>query len=187
MSRRRCVFLLLATALAACGAASGGGAERILPRELDQFFIGTQVIRLPDGSERDGGTVVSHRTLQPAQDRIVERTDIGAADGTVEHHEVHLAVSSDNSFVLTEPGTTLAGEGVLEGEPWNWTAWHVETRLPDGTRAEVDHLLGHELRTESHVSLPDGTPSVVIRQVLELITRERYEEARRAMGRGAAP
>lgn len=175
--------MVVALASPGCGAASSGGAARVPVGELEQYFVGTQVIRLPDGSEREGGAVVAHRTLRPEERAILEEVVVRDAAGALESRAVRLEVDeSDARFVLREPGTTTTGEGELTGEPWSWTAWHAQTRLPDGTVIVTDDLLSAtDLRSESQVLGTDGTPGVVIRQVLTRVSRERYEEERAAI------
>jgi len=177
--------MMVALAAPGCGAASSGGAARVPTGELDQYFVGTQVIRLPDGSERQGGAVVAHRALRPEEHTILEEVVVRDAAGALESHAIRLEVDeSDARFVLREPGTPITGEGELTGEPWSWTAWHVQTRLPDGTVVVTDDVLSAtDLRSESQVLGTDGTPGVVIRQVLTRVSRERYEEERAAIER----
>jgi len=177
----RCAIGWMLVGLVGCGASSSGGAARVPQGELEQYFVGTQVIRLPDGTERENGTVVAHRTLRPDEASIVEEMVTRDAAGALEAHAVRLEVEGDH-FVLTEPGASTRGEGELEGEPWNWTAWHVQTQLPDGTIVVTDDVLSAtDLRSESRVLGPDGTPSVVIRPVLTRVGRERYERERAAI------
>jgi hypothetical protein len=102
---------------------------------------------------------------------------------------VRLEVQEDDRhFVLRPVGDAgasgaLAGEGELTGDPWNWTAWHVQTRLADGTLVMTDDVLSAtDLASESRVLGADGAPSVVLRQVLTRVTRERYEAERAAFG-----
>ena len=177
------VLAVVVLASPGCGGASGGGAARVPTTELDQYFVGTQVIRLPDGTEHEGGAVVAHRALRPEERTIVEEVVVRDAAGALESHAIRLEVDeSDTRFVLREPGTPITGEGELTGEPWSWTAWHVQTRLPDGTVVVTDDTLSAtDLRSESQVLGTDGTPRVVIRQVLTRVSRERYESERAAI------
>jgi len=172
-----------------CGASSGGAAARVPQGELDQYFVGTQMIRLPDGTERPGGAVIARRTLRPEERAIVEEVVVRDAAGALEAHAVRLEVQEDDRhFVLRPVGDAgasgvLAGEGELTGDPWNWTAWHVQTRLADGTLVMTDDVLSAtDLASESRVLGADGAPSVVLRQVLTRVTRERYEAERAAFG-----
>ena len=190
--------LLLVGSLAAihagCGAASGGGAARVPQGELEQYFVGTQVIRLPDGTEQPGGSVVAHRTLRPEERAIVEEVVVRDAAGALEAHAVRLEVDDDDRHFVLRPGegdtssSTFSGEGELTGDPWSWTAWHVQTRLPDGTVVVTDDVLSAtDLASESRVLGADGAPSLVIRQVLTRVTRERYEAERAALGLASPP
>jgi hypothetical protein len=183
------LLVSLAFGHAGCGAASGGGAARVPQGELDQYFVGTQVIRLPDGTEREGGSVVAHRTLRPEERAIVEEVVVRDAAGALEAHAVRLEIDDDDRHFVLRPSegdtssSSFSGEGELTGDPWSWTAWHVQTRLPDGTVVVTDDVLSAtDLASESRVLGADGTPSVVIRQVLTRVTRERYEAERAALG-----
>ena len=173
--------------LAGCGASPSGGGTRLPQGELDQYFVGTQVIRLPDGTEQENGTVVAHRSLRPAESAILEEMMTRDAAGGLEARSVRLDVQ-ESHFVLTEPGTSTRGEGDLEGEPWNWTAWHMQSQLQSGAMVVTDEMLSAtDLQTESQVLGSDGTPSMVIRQVLTRVSRERYEQERAAIeGAGQA-
>lgn len=174
----------MAIGVAGCGASSSGGRARVPQQELDQYFVGTQTLVLPDGTEVQGNSVVARRTLQPDAHAIVEEVIERDAQGAVEAHGMRLEVDEgDHRFVLSEPGGMITGEGELTGDPWRWTSWHAESRLPDGVRVVTDDTLTDtELRSESRVLGADGTTQVVIRQVLTRVARERWEEERAAMG-----
>ncbi len=141
------------------------------------------MIRLPDGTEQDPTPAVAHRTLRPDEHAILEETIARDPWGELESHALRLDVDPSNTrFILREPGTPISGEGELTGEPWNWTAWHVQTRLPDGTIVVTDDFLSAtDLRAESRVIGTDGAPRFVIRQILTRVTRERYERERAEM------
>lgn len=177
----------MAGAITGCGAASSGGAARVPQGELEQYFVGTQTFVLPDGTEVQRNTLVAHRTLQPDAHAILEEVIERDADGAVETHAIRLDVdATDRHFVLSAPGGMMSGEGELTGDAWQWTAWHAETRLPDGMRVVTDDALTDtELRGESRVLGADGNTEVIIRHVLTRVARERWEQERAAMQEGA--
>lgn len=181
-------MLGLATAMVGCGAASSGGTSRVPQGELDQYFVGVQTLSLPDGTEVQRNTLVAHRTLQPDANAILEEVIERDVDGAVETHAIRLDVDETHRrFVLSAPDGLLSGEGELTGDAWRWTAWHAESRMPDGLRIVTDDVLTDtELRGESRVMGADGNTQVIIRHVLTRVGRERWEAERDAMSAGGA-
>jgi len=175
------VFATLATM--GCGTSQGGTTQPMV-NELDQYFVGTQVIRLPDGSERAGGSVVAHHERRPNERTVMEEVVIRDTNGAVESRAMLLEIDASDSHFTVRPieGGDVAGEGDFTGEPWNWTARHIQTQLADGTMVVTDDVLSAtDLSSEARVVGADGTTAMVIRQVLTRVSRERYEQERDAI------
>lgn len=174
--------VLLALGTSGCGSSMRGGSTSPAPGELDQYFVGTQVIRLPDGTEQAAGSVVARRTLRPEEHTVVEEVVIRDTGGAVASHALRFDVDASDTHFTVRDGEIVAGEGDFTGDPWNWTAWHVQTRRADGSVIVSDETLtATDLSSESRVLGADGNTAMVIRQVLTRVSRERYEQERAAM------
>jgi hypothetical protein len=150
--------------------------------ELDQYFVGTVVFRFPDGSERQG-RVLEHRTVAPDAEEVVSESLVEGTSGfELARHRYRLL--DGHRFTLDEPGVH---EGSFEGEPWDWSAWHLRTELPDGSVVVSDDVVGHtpDLHSEPQLASPDAA-TVMVRRALERVTREEYEARRRAVEDAAA-
>ena len=157
---------------------------------MDQYFVGTQVFRLPDGSEQAGGSVALRRTLRPEEHTVVEEVVIRDTRGAVESHTTRFDVDTQGTHFTMQPldGEGETGEGDFTGEPWNWTAWHVQTRRADGSVIVIDETLtATDLSSEARVTGSDGSAAMVIRQVLTRVSRERYEQERDALAPTPVP
>ncbi len=80
----------------------------------------------------DTNPVVLVRTLDPAQQTIVER-HIGDYDRMI--HTQTFKISGDR---FADPSDDITHtEGRLEGAAWHWTAWTTKRRIYDGTTMET--------------------------------------------------
>ncbi len=183
-THRAALGVLLALSTSACGSTPGGGSTTPAQNEMDQYFVGTQVFRLPDGSEQAGGSVALRRTLRPEEHTVTEEVVIRDTRGTVEARSLRFDVDTTDTHFTVQPvdGEAVVGEGDFTGEPWNWTAWHIQTRRADGSVIVSDETLtATDLSSESRVMGSDGSAAMVIRQVLTRVSRERYEQEREAL------
>jgi hypothetical protein len=188
-THRVALGVLLALSTSACGSTSRGGSTPTPQTEMEQYFVGTQVFRLPDGSEQAGGSVALRRTLRPEEHTVTEEVVIRDTAGSVEARSMRFNVDATDAHFVVQPveGEALEGEGDFTGEPWNWTAWHIQTRRADGSVIVIDETLtATDLSAESRVTGADGNAALVIRQVLTRVSRERYEEERDALAPGAS-
>lgn len=161
-----------------CGPASSGGLDRVPRGELDQYFVGTVVFRFPDGTERQG-RVVEHRTLSPDAEEVVAESHAEGVSG-LDRSLRRFRLLEDHRFTLEgEPGVHA---GTFEGEPWDWSAWHLRTELPDGSVVVSDDVVGHlpDLHAQPELAEPEAA-TVMVRRALERVTREEYEARRRAL------
>ena len=183
-THRNALGALLALGTFGCGSTLGGGSTHPAQNEMDQYFVGTQVFRLPDGSEQAGGSVALRRTLRPEEHTVIEQVVIRDTRGAVESHLTRFDVDTSDTHFTVQPldGAAVEGDGDFTGEPWNWTAWHVQTRRADGSVIVTDETLtATDLSSESRVVGSDGSAAMVIRQVLTRVSRERYEQEREAL------
>ena len=189
-THRAALGVLLALSTSACGSTPGGGSTTPAQNEMDQYFVGTQVFRLPDGSEQAGGSVALRRTLRPEEHTVTEEVVIRDTRGTVEARSMRFDVDTTDTHFTVQPvdGEAVVGEGDFTGEPWNWTAWHIQTRRADGSVIVSDETLtATDLSSESRVMGSDGSAAMVIRQVLTRVSRERYEQERDALAPTTTP
>ena len=158
--------------------------------ESVSFFYGEVHLFAPGGQTRLARTVsLVRRTVSPDRAEITEEVlqPSRAKGGTPPEFTVRLTRQNGSTvFDATDGGKTFSGTMAFDaGTEWNWDSWSYDFRLADGGGMHgKGRLNGKGIQTVKTLTDPEGKPSILLREDLETISAERYEELREKIRTG---
>ena len=149
------------------------------------FFYGEVHLFAPGGQTRLARTVsLVRRTVSPDRAEITEEVlqPSRAKGGTPPEFTVRLTRQNGSTvFDATDEGKTFTGTMTFdEGAEWNWDSWSYDFRLSadGGGMRGKGRLNAKGIQTVKTLTDAEGKPSILLREDLETISAERYEELR---------
>jgi hypothetical protein len=157
--------------------------------ETTEYYLGEVKTLSPAGQTLATSLSLARRTLQPAENRIVEVVATIEAGKPVREFTTVFEVSGAK-FTIKDDGGTFAGTGELAGEPWRWSGWRYEVQFTgarQGTMKGEDAKGPAGLTVTKSFATPDGTVRVRFAEELKPIGADAYRILRAKLVTDAKP